>query len=87
MKRGKAAGLDNLTAEHLQHCHALLPGVLAMLFNSIVQTGYIPAGFGYSIPYQFLNRKQMCSLKHIMLMISEASQSSLLYQQFLSNVL
>ena len=59
MARGKAAGLDNLTAEHLQQCHALLPGVLAKLFNLFVLTGYIPAGFGYSytvpIPKQKVN--------------------------------
>jgi len=48
MKRGKAAGLDNLTAEHLQYCHSLLPAVLAKLFNFIILTGHIPAGFGYS---------------------------------------
>ena len=48
MKRGKAAGLDNLTAEHLQQCHSLLPAVLAKLFNLIVLTGHIPTGFGYS---------------------------------------
>ena len=48
MKRGKAAGLDNLTAEHLQNCHSLLPAVLAKLFNLIVLTGHIPSGFRYS---------------------------------------
>jgi hypothetical protein len=48
MKRGKAAGLDNLSAEHLQQCHSLLSAVLAKLFNLIVLTGYIPTGFGYS---------------------------------------
>ncbi len=59
MKRGKAAGLDNLTAEHLQYCHSLLSVVLARLFNLIVSTGYTPAGFGYSytvpIPKQRAN--------------------------------
>jgi len=52
MKQGKAAGLDNLTAEHLQHCHPLLPCVLAKLFNLIMRTGHVPDGFGvsYTIP-------------------------------------
>jgi Reverse transcriptase (RNA-dependent DNA polymerase) len=52
MKRGKAAGLDKLTAEHLQYCHSLLPAVLAKLFNLVILTGYIPAGFGcsYTVP-------------------------------------
>ena len=59
MKRDKAAGLDHLTAEHLQYCHSLLPAVLAKLLNLIVLTGYIPVGFGYSytvpIPKQKAN--------------------------------
>jgi hypothetical protein len=59
MKRGTAAGLDNLAAEHLQYCHALLPAVLAKLFNLIMLTGHIPSGFGYSytvpIPKQKAN--------------------------------
>jgi hypothetical protein len=49
MKRGKAAGLDNPTAEHLQHCHSLLPADLAKLFKLIVLTGYVSTGFGYSV--------------------------------------
>ena len=59
MKRGKAAGLDSLTAEHLQYCHSLLPAILAKLFYLIVLTGHIPRGFGYSytvpIPKQKVN--------------------------------
>ena len=39
MKRGKAAGLDGITAEHLQHCHPSLPTLLAKLFNLIMETG------------------------------------------------
>lgn len=52
MKRGKAACFDSLTAEHLQHCHPLLPGVLAKLFNWMLQVGYVPAQFGlsYTVP-------------------------------------
>ena len=37
LKRGKAAGLDTLTAEHLQNSHCLLPCVLAELFNLILR--------------------------------------------------
>ena len=36
MRRGKAAGLDSITSEHLQYCHALLPCVLSKLFNLMV---------------------------------------------------
>ena len=52
MKRGKAAGLDGITAEHLQHCHPSLPTLLAKLFNLIMETGIVPENFGlsYTIP-------------------------------------
>ena len=52
MKKGKAAGLDGLTVEHLQHCHPCLPMLLAKLFNLIMQVGKVPDSFGlsYTIP-------------------------------------
>jgi hypothetical protein len=48
LKRGKAAGLDGLTAEHLTHSHPILPCVLSRLFNLILLSGHVPAGFGHS---------------------------------------
>jgi hypothetical protein len=52
MKRGKAAGLDGLTIEHLTNCHPILPSILARLFNLIIQSGYVPTQFGlsYTVP-------------------------------------
>ena len=51
MKRGKAAGRDGLTAEHLQHCHPSLPTFLATLFNFIIETGTRQVWFlSYAIP-------------------------------------
>jgi len=52
LKRGKAAGLDGLTAEHLQHCLHLLPCILAKLFNLMLLHSYVPKSFGlsYTIP-------------------------------------
>ena len=44
MKRGKAAGLDGISAEHVIFCHQLLPAVLAKLFNFMVCSGHVPAG-------------------------------------------
>ena len=63
LKRGKAAGLDNLTAEHLQHCHPLLPGVLAKLFNYFIRQGYVPDQFGesYTVPLRKVNN----TAKHV----------------------
>jgi exonuclease III len=52
LMRGKAAGIDSLTAEHLQYSHSLLPCVLAKLFNWIMRAGHVPSQFGlsYTIP-------------------------------------
>lgn len=52
MKRGKAAGLDGLTAEHLMNCHPILPSLLAKLFNLCMRIGCVPDKFGrsYTIP-------------------------------------
>ncbi len=63
MKRGKAAGLDNLTAEHLQHSHPLLPGVLAKLFNWFIREGYAPEQFGSSFTVPL--RKANTVAKHL----------------------
>jgi len=52
MKRGKAAGLDSLTSEHLVHSHPSLLTVLAKLFNLCFTIGYVPKLFGlsYTVP-------------------------------------
>ena len=43
-----AAGLDNLTAEHLQYSHPVLPLILTKLFNIMLRFGCVPDGFGLS---------------------------------------
>ena len=48
LKRGKAAGLDNITAEHLQYSHPALPCILTRLFNLMFECCYVPKSFGYS---------------------------------------
>ena len=52
LKKGKAAGLDGLTAEHLQFCHPVLPLILVKLFNILMSFGYIPVCFdqSYTVP-------------------------------------
>ena len=42
MKRGKAAGLDELAIEHLAYSHPVLFVILAKLFNIIMSVGYVP---------------------------------------------
>ena len=48
LKRGKAAGLDGLTAEHLLYCHPIVSCILSKLFNLMIVNSYVPAAFGYS---------------------------------------
>ena len=48
MNRDKAAGLDELTIEHLVHSHPVLFVILAKLFNIIMSAGYVPYGFRLS---------------------------------------
>jgi len=52
LKRGKAASLDGLTAEHLQACHPILVSILVKLFNMMLICEYVPDAFGngLSIP-------------------------------------
>lgn len=52
LKRGKAAGLDLLSAEHLQYCHPILPTILTKLFNLMLLCGHVPKSFGrsYTVP-------------------------------------
>jgi len=50
--RGKAAGLDSLTAEHLLHCDPILSTILTKLFNLMLLCSHVPSSFGlsYTIP-------------------------------------
>ena len=52
MKRGKAAGLDGLTVEHLIHCHPVLLCILSRLFNLFIYYSHVPPAFGqsYTVP-------------------------------------
>jgi len=48
LKRGKAADLDNFTAEHFHYCHPIIATILCKLFNLIFPSGRVPAAFGHS---------------------------------------
>ena len=52
LSRGKAPGLDNITAEHLQYCHPALPTILTKLFNLMLKFSHVPVAFGqsYTVP-------------------------------------
>jgi len=48
MDNGKAAGLDDLTSEHLMFSHPIVVCILTKLFNSFIINGHIPKSFGES---------------------------------------
>jgi len=48
MDNGKAAGLDDLTSEHLKFSHPIVVCLLAKLFNLFIVNGHILEGFGES---------------------------------------
>ena len=60
LKRGKAAGLDTLTAEHLQYSHPAIATVLSKLFNLIITSGHIPPKFGMSFTVPLLKGDSIC---------------------------
>ena len=49
LKRGKAAGADSITTEHLIYAHPCLIVSLKMLFNLILKYGCVPEDFGKGI--------------------------------------
>ena len=62
LKRGKAAGIDQLTAEHLLYCHSVLPCILSKLFNLILLSGHVPCEFGHSYTVPLLKSNLSLSL-------------------------
>ena len=54
LKLGKAADLENLTAEHLKYSHPILSCILTKLFNLILHSGEVPVplafGCSYTVP-------------------------------------
>jgi len=52
MDNGKAAGLDDLTSEHLKFSHPIVVCILSKLFISFIINGHIPVTFdeSYTVP-------------------------------------
>ena len=64
LKRGKAADIHSLTAEHLLYSHPILPLILTKLFRLIVLCRYMPKGFkqSYIVPIPKLRDTRMKAL-------------------------
>jgi hypothetical protein len=54
MKKGKAAGADNLTIEHIQYAHPSLLLILSNLFNCMLCHGFVPDSFGEGVTFPLL---------------------------------
>ena len=57
LKLGKAAGPDELCAEHLLYSHPLITVHICALFRNIAIHGYVPNGFGSGIIIPLLKDK------------------------------
>jgi len=49
LKRGKASGFDNITADHVIKSHGIVVVQLTCLFNCMIRQGYVPDAFGTGI--------------------------------------
>jgi len=58
MKRGKAAGYDNLTLEHIVSSHPSLICHLCKLFNLMLKNCYVPNDFGRGIAIPLIKDKR-----------------------------
>jgi hypothetical protein len=56
LRKSKAIGCDNLSAEHLQFCHPTIIVIISKLFNMMVLLGYVPLGLVEEL--LFLSRNQ-----------------------------
>ena len=45
LKRGKAAGIDGLSAEHLIYSYPCLSVLIAQLYQLMITSLYVPRGF------------------------------------------
>jgi hypothetical protein len=49
LKKGKAAGVDSLTAEHVLFAHPIIVVCLTRLFNLMIQHSFVPDSFGVGV--------------------------------------
>jgi len=58
LKRGKAAGMDGLTAEHVIHSHPVMIALLVKLFNLMLRYNYVPDDFGVGLCIPLLKNSE-----------------------------
>ena len=62
LNKGKAAGFDFITSEHLQSAGRNMMGLLTGLFNQIIQNEHIPSNFKIGTQIPLYKGKNTCSL-------------------------
>ena len=62
LNKGKAAGYDQLTAEHLQHAGRHVDDLLAELFNRFIELEHVPSNFKIGTQIPLYKGKNTCSL-------------------------
>ena len=62
LKKGKAAGFDGLTAEHLIHAEHGIVTILTCIYNSILKHEYIPINFRRGTQIPLYKGKNSCPL-------------------------
>ena len=83
MKNGKAAGLDNLSCEHLKYSHdPTIVSMLCKLFNIFLANGHVPDSLANVTHYLF--QKVTRPIEHLPSMISAEYRSVQLYLNCLS---
>ena len=49
LKDGKAAGIDNVTSEHIKHSHPIIITLLTKLYDLMIKYHYVPDAFGIGL--------------------------------------
>ena len=61
MKGGKAAGIDDLMAEHLKFSHPVIIIILKKLFNLVLKSGFVPTDFGRGLIIPIHKKRSNCN--------------------------
>ena len=62
LNKGKSAGVDMVTAEHLQNAGGSLINILTVIYNRIVELEFIPTNFRLGTQIPLYKGKNTCSL-------------------------
>ena len=61
LKKNKACGFDNISAEHIKYGGAMLIITITVIFNMIIKLEYIPTNFRRGTQIPLFKGKNLCS--------------------------